>query len=115
MRWLLRSKIHKATITDANIEYIGSITIDRDLMDKVDLWPGEKVLVVSNTTGARLETYVIEGIRGSGEICMNGAAAHVIKAGEEIIIMGFELSDQPLSPKIILVNRQNRFVRYLSS
>jgi len=115
MRWLLRSKIHKATITDANIEYIGSITIDRDLMDKVDLWPGEKVLVVSNTTGARLETYVIEGLRGSGEICMNGAAAHVIKAGEEIIIMGFELSDQPLSPKIILVDRQNRFVRYLSS
>lgn len=115
MRWLLRSKIHKATITDANIEYIGSITIDRDLMDRVDLWPGEKVLVVSNTTGARLETYVIEGKRDSGEICMNGAAAHVIKAGEEIIIMGFELSDQPIAPKIILVDRQNRFVRYLSS
>ena len=79
MRWLLRSKIHKAKVTEANLNYNGSITIDEDLMEKVDFWLGEKVLVVSNTTGIRLETYVIKGKRGSGIICMNGAAAHLIK------------------------------------
>ncbi len=113
MRWMMRSKIHKATVTDANVEYIGSITIDTDLIERVGLWPGEKVLVVSNTSGARLETYVLAGERGSGTICMNGAAAHLIKTGEEIIIIGFELTDQPLEAKAILVDRQNRFVRFL--
>lgn len=114
MRELLRSKIHQAIVTEANVEYIGSITIDADLMEKVDLWRGERVLVVSNTTGARLETYVIAGKRGSGEICMNGAAAHLIKEGEEIIIMGFESSDVPITPKVILVDKSNTFIRYLS-
>ena len=74
---------------------------------------GEKVLVVSNTSGARLETYIIPGARESGIIGINSAAAHLIKVGEEIIIMGFELSDQPISPKIVLVNRQNQFEKYL--
>ncbi|HMB21662.1 MAG: aspartate 1-decarboxylase [Chloroflexota bacterium] len=114
MRELLRSKIHNATVTEANLNYIGSITIDQDLIDRAGLWVGEKVLVVSNTSGARLETYVIAGERGSGYIAMNGAAAHQIKAGEQIIIMGFELTDQPVSPKIILVDAQNRFLRDLS-
>lgn len=113
MRSVLRAKIHKAIVTDANLAYIGSITIDEALMEQVDLWPGEKVLVVSNTSGARLETYVITGPRNSGEICMNGAAAHLIKQGEEIIIMGFELTNHPITPKIILVDRNNRFVEYL--
>ncbi len=113
MRWLLRSKIHKAVVTEANLAYIGSITIDTDLLEKVGLWVGEKVLVVSNSTGARVETYVIAGEPGSGVICMNGAAAHLIKAGEEIIIMGFELAGEPLTPQIILVDAQNKFVRYL--
>jgi aspartate 1-decarboxylase len=115
MRSLLRSKIHNATVTEANLNYIGSITIDQDLIEQVGLWVGEKVLVVSNTTGARIETYVIAGERGSGYIAMNGAAAHSIKAGEQIIIMGFELTPEPISPKIILVDEQNRFVRYLSA
>lgn len=115
MRFVIRSKIHNATVTEANLAYIGSITIDQDLMDRVGLWVGEKVLVVSNTSGARLETYTIAGDRGSGTICMNGAAAHLIKAGEEIIIMGFELSDQPLTPRIILVDKHNRFVRDLDA
>ena len=114
MRWLLRSKIHKAVVTEANLSYVGSITIDSALMEKVGLMKGEKVLVVSNTSGARLETYVIEGTAGSGVICMNGAAAHLIKAGEEIIIMGFELCDQPVSPRMILVDEKNRFVRWLN-
>ncbi len=114
MRWLMRSKIHNATVTEANLAYVGSITIDQDLLDKVELWPGERVLVVSNTSGARLETYVIAGERGSGDICMNGAAAHLIGEGEQIIIMGFELSATPIKPKAALVDGANRFVRYLA-
>lgn len=113
MRWVMRSKIHKATITEANVSYVGSITIDEDLLEKAGLWPGEKVLVVSNTSGARLETYTIAGERGKGEICMNGAAAHLIKKGEEVIIIGFELSDKPLKSTAILVDSENKFVRYL--
>lgn len=110
MRWMMRSKIHNATVTEANLAYVGSITIDAALIERVGLWAGERVLVVSNTSGARLETYVIEGARGSGAICMNGAAAHLIGAGEEIIIIGFELTAEPIQPKVILVDRQNRFV-----
>lgn len=113
MRWLMRSKIHNATVTEANLAYIGSITIDKDLLEMAGLWAGERVLVVSNTSGARLETYTIEGARGSGEICMNGAAAHLIRKGEQIIIMGFELVDRPIQPKVILVDESNRFVRSL--
>ena len=113
MREVLHAKIHKATVTEADLSYIGSITIDKELLEKTDLWPGEKVLVVSNTSGARLETYVIEGQRGSGIICMNGAAAHLIKKGEEIIIIAFEHVDRPIKPKCILVNRDNKFIRYL--
>lgn len=113
MRWVLRSKIHKATVTEANVDYIGSITIDEDLLEKVGLWTGEKVLVTSNTSGSRLETYVIAGKRASGVICMNGAAAHLIKTGEKIIIIGFELTDKPIKPKVILVNSKNKFIKYL--
>ena len=113
MRYLLRSKIHKAIVTEANLAYIGSITIDTDLIEKVGLWAGEKVMVVSNTSGNRLETYVIAGARESGVICMNGAAAHLIQAGEEIIIMGFELASEPIEAKQMLVDKHNKFVRYL--
>lgn len=113
MRFVLRSKIHKAIVTEANLDYVGSITIDEDLIDKVGFWPGEKILVVSNTSGTRLETYIISGERGSGVICMNGASAHLIKTGEEIIIMGFELTNKPIKPKNILVNKKNKFVKYL--
>ena len=113
MRFLMRSKIHNATVTEANLAYVGSITIDADLLDRVGLWVGEKVLVVSNTTGARLETYVIKGRRGSGDICMNGAAAHLIGKGHQIIVMGFELTDKPVAPKVILVDANNAFVRSL--
>ena len=114
MRWLMRSKIHNATVTEANVAYIGSITIDEDLLDLCGLWAGERVLVVSNTSGARLETYTIAGPRGSGYIGINGAAAHQIGEGEEVIIIGFELTDKPVQPKAILVDRQNRFVRDLT-
>jgi aspartate 1-decarboxylase len=114
MRWVLSSKIHKATVTEANVDYVGSITIDEDLLERAGLWPGERVLVVSNTSGARLETYVIVGERLSRAICMNGAAAHLIRPGEEIIIMGFELSDKPIHPRVVLVDRENKFVTFLA-
>jgi aspartate 1-decarboxylase len=111
---VLQSKIHKATITEANISYVGSITIDPSLLERIDLWPGQKVLVVSNTSGARLETYVIKGEQpGTGEICINGAAAHLMKKGEEVIIIGFQYSENPIEAKCILVNDQNQFVQYL--
>lgn len=113
MRWVLRSKIHKATVTESRLDYIGSITIDEILIKKAGFWPGEKVLVASNSTGRRLETYVIKGPKGSGIICMNGAASHIIKVGEEIIVMGFELASKPLKAKNVLVNGRNRFKRYL--
>ena len=114
MRSLLRAKIHKATVTQADPDYVGSITIDKDLLDLVDLWANEKVLVASNTSSARLETYVLEGEPGSGKICMNGPAAHMIGAGEEIVIMAFELTDKPVVPKVILVDADNKFARFLA-
>lgn len=111
MRFILRSKIHQAVVTGASVDYVGSIAIDLDLVERAGFLVGEKVLVVSNTSGARLETYVIEAPRGSGAVEMNGAAAHLIQKGEEIIIMGFELADEPVEPKLVLVDRENRFVR----
>jgi len=113
MRWLLRSKIHRATVTEARVDYVGSITLDHDLMDKAGLMEGEKVLVADLTNGARLETYVIAGESGSGVVCMNGACARLIHAGDRVIVMGFELSAEPVEARKVLVDAQNRFVRYL--
>ncbi len=113
MRWLLRSKIHNAVVTRANPNYLGSITIDEQLLEQVGILPGEKVLVVSNSSGARLETYAIIGGRNTGAIEMNGAAAHKIGVGEQIIIMGFELTDRQIKPKVALVDSDNKFVKFL--
>lgn len=113
MRWVLRSKLHNCYVTDANVAYVGSIEIDEDLVDAVGLWVGERVLVVSNTSGARLETYIIAGKRGSGLISMNGAAAKLIGVGEQIIVMGFELSAAPVRPQVVLLDEGNRVVRWL--
>jgi len=115
LRIQLKSKIHKATVTEARIDYLGSITIDEELMERAGLWEGERVLVVDNTNGSRIETYVIKGERGTGIICMNGAAAHHIRAGDEVIIMAFGISEKRIQPKSILVDKQNRFVRYLGA
>lgn len=111
MRFLLRSKIHQAVVTGASVDYVGSIAIDLDLVERAGFMVGEKVLVVSNTSGARLETYIIEAPRGSGTVEMNGAAAHLIQKGEEIIVMGFELTNAPVEQKLVLVDKENRFVR----
>jgi len=113
MREILRSKIHKATVTKADVSYIGSITIDGNLMEMVGLFAGEKVLVVDLSNGERIETYVIEGVKDSGAIEINGAAAHKIKEGDEVIIIGFEITDKKVDPKIILVDKDNKFLRYL--
>lgn len=113
MRWYLHAKIHQARVTEADVDYVGSITIDEDLIERAGLHLGEKVMVVSNSTGARLETYVIKGKRGTGVIGMNGAAAHLIGTGEEVIIMGFELSEEPVTPRILQVDADNRFQSYL--
>lgn len=113
MRQVMRSKLHNGRVTDANVAYVGSIEIDEDLLDAVGLWVGERVLVVSNTSGARLETYTIAGKRGSGVISMNGAAAKAIGRGEQVIVMGFELTDTPISPRVVLLDDENRAVRRL--
>ena len=88
---ILKSKIHRVQVTEANLDYVGSITIDEALMEAANIYAGEKVQVVDNTNGARLETYVIAGRRGSGCICMNGAAAHLIHVGDTVIIMAYAL------------------------
>lgn len=113
MRWILRAKIHKARVTNINLEYIGSVGIDKALTEKVGLFPGEKVLVVDNNNGVRLETYVIEEEKDSGKIVVYGAAARLIKKDDEIIIMGFELTNKPIKPKNILVDKKNKFVKFL--
>ena len=91
---ILKSKIHRVQVTESNLEYIGSITIDEALMEAANIYAGERVLVVDNTNGARLETYVIPGKRGSGCICMNGAAAHLVHVGDTVIIMAYALMDE---------------------
>lgn len=88
---ILKSKIHRVLVTEANLDYIGSITIDEDLMEAANIYAGERVQIVDNTNGARLETYVIPGKRGSGCICINGAAAHLVHVGDTVIIMAYAL------------------------
>ncbi len=114
MRFFLRSKIHRATVTEANLAYVGSVTIDADLMDKADIEEWEKILVVDITNGARLETYAIRGERGSGVVEINGAAAHLVSKGDEVILMTFEMAETPSDPRCILVDQKNRFVKYLT-
>lgn len=114
MKEILSSKIHKASVTESDLNYVGSITVDEELLEKSGLIEWQKVLVVSNTSGARLETYILKGKRKSGVICTNGAASHLIKKGEEIIIMGFEITDKKINPKCILVDKNNKFLEYLT-
>src|SRR6266700_984639 len=114
-RTMLKSKIHRAAVTQANIEYAGSITIDTELMEAADLLPGEQVAVVDITNGARLETYVIEGKRGSGVVGINGAAAHLVLAGDLVIIISYVAvsSEQALAmrPRVVHVDKKNRIVK----
>lgn len=113
LRLLLKSKIHRAIVTDSKRDYVGSLTIDLDLMEKADIWVGEQILVLDYSNGSRVETYAIAGDRGSRSICVNGPATHLIKKGDEVTIMAFALTSKRIRPRIVLVNRENRFERYL--
>ncbi len=115
LRTMFKSKIHRATVTGADLNYMGSITIDRDLLEKADILPYEKVQVVNNNNGARLETYTILGERGSGEICLNGAAARLVQPGDQVIIISYaEYSGEDLQnyePRVIFVDEKNRITK----
>ena len=117
LRKLLRAKIHRATVTQADPDYVGSITIDLDLMEAVGLIAGECVLVADIDNGNRFETYVFEGKRGSGVICLNGAAAGLVTVGDKIIIMAFGYeSDEAaasVTPRVVLVDHRNRVAKAL--
>ena len=117
LRQILSAKLHHVTVTDANVEYMGSITIDADLMDKVGMAPGEFVYIWNVTNGERLETYTIVGERGTGVIQMNGPAALRCRVGDRIIVAAFTLTDNPASVKarVAFVDHQNRFTEYAES
>jgi aspartate 1-decarboxylase len=114
-RFMMKSKIHRATVTQANLDYVGSITIDRDLMDAADLLANEKVQIVDNDNGNRFETYVIEGERGSGVIGLNGAAARLVYPGDTIIIISYaDMEDaeaREWEPTVVFVDERNKKLR----
>ena len=116
MRIMMKSKIHRATVTEADLHYVGSIGIDRDLMDAADVLEGEKVTIADITNGARLETYVIPAPRGSGIITINGAAAHLVNAGDLVIIISYAMVDdaeaRTLRPTVVHVDENNRVVKF---
>ena len=111
-RTMLKSKIHRATVTQADLHYVGSVTVDRDLMDAADLLPGEQVAIVDIDNGARLETYVIEGPRGSGIIGINGAAARLVHTGDLVILISYvsvtDAEARTLVPRVVFVDAENR-------
>ncbi len=113
-RTMLKSKIHRATVTRADLQYIGSVTIDEDLMDAADLLPGEQVAIVDVTNGARLETYAIPGDRGSGVIGINGAAAHLVHIGDLVILMSYAQMDDATAhgyqPRVVHVDAANKII-----
>ncbi len=114
-RTIMKSKIHRAVVTAADLNYVGSITIDSELMKRADIYPNEKVQVVNNNNGARLETYVIPGPPDSGEICLNGAAARLVQPGDFVIIISYGMMTteeaQEHQPIVLFVDEENRVVR----
>jgi len=117
-RTMMKSKLHRATVTEANLNYVGSITIDEDLMELSDIWANERVQIVNNYNGARLETYVIPGPRGSGVICLNGAAARLVQPGDNIIIISYgmmtEEEARQYKPKVVILDAANRPVETMA-
>ena len=112
---MFHGKIHRATVTQANLEYMGSITIDEDLLEMAGILPGERVQVVNNNNGERLETYTIAGKRGSGVICLNGAAARRAQVGDTVIIIAYAMMDkaeaESLVPKVVMVDERNHPIK----
>jgi aspartate 1-decarboxylase len=113
LRSICKSKIHRAVVTDADLNYVGSIGIDAELMRLTDIVEGEQVSVWNVSTGARIETYAISLPEGSGQIAVNGAAARHFHPGDQIIIVAFCLTDEPVAPRMIAVDAHNRFVKHL--
>lgn len=115
---MFKAKIHRATVTQADLNYVGSITIDSTLLEKSGILPGEKVQIVNNNNGARLETYVIEGQRDSGIICLNGAAARLVQPGDKVIIIAYCMVDakeaRDLEPNVLILDEENRIIEKLS-
>ena len=111
-RTMMNSKIHRAVVTEANLNYVGSITIDTDILDAVGMVPNEKVQIVNNNNGARFETYIIPGERGSGVICVNGAAARLVQEGDIVIIISYAMiAEENISnhePKVAIMDEKNR-------
>jgi aspartate 1-decarboxylase len=114
-RTMMKSKIHRAIVTEANLKYVGSITIDEDLMEVADILPNEKVQIVNNNNGARLETYVIPGERGARTICLNGAAARLVQVGDEVIIISYGIftdeAAKTYQPKVVFVDAENNVMK----
>jgi aspartate 1-decarboxylase len=114
LRTMLKSKIHRATVTQADLHYVGSVTVDQDLMEAADLLPGEKVTIVDVTNGARLDTYVITGERGSGVLGINGAAAHLVHPGDTVILISYGIMDSAEAaahrPRVVFVDEANAIV-----
>lgn len=111
---MFKSKLHRATVTEANLNYVGSITIDKDLMRQADILTGEKVQVVNINNGARLDTYTIDGEAGSGIICLNGAAARLVQPKDKVIIISYALMDKKeargFEPKVLVLDDDNRII-----
>ncbi|MGG4491930.1 aspartate 1-decarboxylase [Metabacillus idriensis] len=116
-RTMMKGKIHRARVTEANLNYVGSITIDEDILDAVDMLPNEKVQIVNNNNGARFETYIIPGPRGSGVVCLNGAAARLVQEDDVVIIISYALvaEEKVLNhePKVAIMNEKNQIVELL--
>lgn len=117
-RTMMNGKIHRATVTEANLNYVGSITIDQDILDAVDMLPNEKVAIVNNNNGARLETYIIAGERGSGVLCLNGAAARLVQPGDIVIIISYAvMTDEEAKnhqPKVAIMSPNNTIKEMIS-
>ncbi|WP_088102180.1 aspartate 1-decarboxylase [Halalkalibacter urbisdiaboli] len=117
-RTMMKAKIHRARVTESNLNYVGSITIDEDIMDAVDIVENEKVQIVNNNNGARFETYVIKGPRGSGVFCLNGAAARLVQEGDVIIVLSYALVAEEKvkdhNPKVAIMDESNRIVEMLA-
>ncbi|ADU30167.1 aspartate 1-decarboxylase [Evansella cellulosilytica] len=118
-RQMMSGKLHRATVTEANLNYVGSITIDEELMDTVGILENEKVQVVNNNNGERLETYVIRGKKGSKTICLNGAAARLVQPGDKVIIISYKLMSEEDSkshePKVAIMNDNNEIVEMMNT
>lgn len=117
IRTMMNGKIHRARVTESNLNYVGSITIDADILDAVDILPNEKVAIVNNNNGARFETYVIAGERGSGKICLNGAASRLVEVDDVVIIMTYvQLDERELvdhAPKVAVMNEKNEIIQMI--